>query len=261
MIATKSTNTNWKPAPAGKWQAVCVDVRNEGYHPNPFNENRPQQKISIFFQLNAPRDEEGRLPLITRWFTLSMNEKAALSRFLCEWFECGFAALPEQFDLEQLVGMNARIRVIHEPKQDGSGDRAIIQSIESWEGPAMAPDNFERKPGQGDVPPEQRQQAFAPNPSQPLPPTNRMPQQSQSYQPPSTLAPVQPQRIEQRPASAPDPMAEYNNICQQLRERGLPVPPKPTRGADFPAWKTAALAALTTADADPFDDSDPFADQ
>lgn len=266
MILSK-TSTNWKPAPAGKWQAVCVDVRNEGFHPNPFNDNKPTHKISVHFQLNAPRDEEGRLPMISKWFTYSLNEKSALAGFLCEWFECGFSAIPESMNLESLVGQNARIRVINEPKQDGSGTRAIIQSIEGWDGDAMAPDNFTRKPGQGDLPPDQQhQQAFAPNPSQPLPPTNRMPQQqpAQSYRPPSTLQPVQQtQRIEQRPASAPDPMAEYNNLCRELTAMGLPTGEKPKSGQAFLEWREWALQSMKAANADPFadeDTSDPFAD-
>lgn len=131
-------------------------------------------------------------------------------------FECAYADLPDGFDLESCVGRNARLRVLHEPKNDG-GVRAVIQSIESWEGAVAVPDNFTRKPGRGaalngTVAPAYggaQNQAVAP-PGAPMPPTNR----------PAPAPPTTPQMARDRPITEADMLtaAEVVAVVQSTPE-------------------------------------------
>jgi hypothetical protein len=214
------------PAPAGKWQGVCVDVRDEGMQTSQYldengNPKPPKRKISIHFQLNAPRDENGALPGVAKWFTYSLHEKSTLAKFLCEWFECAYAAIPPKFDLDTLVGVNARMRIIHEPKKDGTGDRAVIQSIERWESEPMQAEGYTRKvdrPQQA----QQSQQAFAPNPNQSLPATNRQPQQPmRPVTPNAAPQTVVPDDFKPQGLKMPDARQQQRDYAKQLAKGGL----------------------------------------
>lgn len=274
LIAQK--NTDWVLAPVGKWQAVCVDVRDEGLQPNPFPNKKtglPQpdvHKISMHFQLNAPRDEQNRLPLISKWFTFSMWETAALPQFLASWFEVSQSDLPEDFDLDTLVGKNARIRVSHEPKKDKPGDRAVIAAIESWDGEIMAPDNFTRKPGKaGATETEQPAQAYAPNPEDSLPPTNR-PVTPNPAPPMPTGEPVDVEAMkgnaatehakEQKKAEKALAKPELNitqmkvlkkNLVEEAAQYGVAL--EQCDYENFEEWKATAQAAIDAKGAEVFD--------
>ncbi len=148
FVIEKNSSMPFVQAPAGRYQAVCVDVVDEGMQPNTFKEGKLEPKISIAFQLNKLNDD-GRRYLISRWFTFSLHEKASLSAFVCDFLEIPYAQLPDTFDVETLIGRNVRMKIMQEPKKSNPQEmRAIIKTIEPWlpeDGALMASLDYKRK--------------------------------------------------------------------------------------------------------------------
>ena len=174
LTVSKSAGGNFTPAPAGRFQGVCVDVVDEGMQPNPFKNNELQAKVSIAFQLDKMMDDGSRRFFISKWFTFSLDERASLAGFICDWLEISYSQIPDEFNLEELIGRNARLRIIQEPKKNNPAEMGSkIKSIEPWDendGALMSPLNFTRKVDREDYAgpttqaPQPVQQAQAPAP-------------------------------------------------------------------------------------------------
>lgn len=152
ITASKTGNTTFEPMPAGVQQLVCVDVNDEGFHENPYKPGTAQHKISIAWQSAALR-EDGSRYLLTQWFTNSLHEKASLAQLVMDWLGVSYNEIPQNFDIEELIGKNARARIRQKEKRAG-GMRAELQSIEPWEGEEIEPLGYDRRIDRNDyVPP------------------------------------------------------------------------------------------------------------
>lgn len=121
--------TTFVPVPEGDYQAVCCDIIDLGLVESQ-KWKKMQHKVAIGFQLDAAGEDLQQYVIFER-FTVSMNEKAQLRKFLEQWR--GRPYKEEQIidgvPLHKLEGQNALISVVH--KQAGDRVYANIFKIGS----------------------------------------------------------------------------------------------------------------------------------
>jgi len=97
--------------------AVLADIVDKGMVDNKFKPGTKQHKC-YFMWMVAEEDAEGRNKRIFQSFTVSLNEKATLRKFLgtlgYKTFESGV-----EFDLESLIGTQRMLVISKEDGRDG----------------------------------------------------------------------------------------------------------------------------------------------
>ena len=128
LLAQNSGNADFETCPAGLQNAVCYCVEDIGWQPNPFAE-KPHHQIVVLFETENRMADNRRFGL-SKFYTLSLHEKAGLRKDLIAWRGQDFTKeeLAAGFDVEKLVGANCALNVIHEQNKDG-GTRAKIAGI------------------------------------------------------------------------------------------------------------------------------------
>jgi hypothetical protein len=121
--SSNSGGGTFTPHPAGTFAGVCSDVYDNGYVKTLYDGlERIQHKVTLYWFCNQWRDgEDGkRVPmLVSRRFTLSLRESAALRPFLETWRGRKFKREEaERFDVEGLIGIAAYLQVSHSEKGD-----------------------------------------------------------------------------------------------------------------------------------------------
>jgi hypothetical protein len=119
MAIIASSNRDFVPAPEGLHQAVCVDVVDLGLEESRFEAGKKVHKVRIAWQIEECDQDTGKPFLVTKKYTLSLNEKASLRKDLECWRARKFT--PEElkgFDLEKLLGVNCQMQIQHETKED-----------------------------------------------------------------------------------------------------------------------------------------------
>lgn len=127
-IIARKPESNFSPAPEGLHQAVCVDVIDLGMVESPWGS---KHQIELRWQLDSddPKSSPPRAYMVTRRYTLSLHEKAALRLHLESWRGKRFTSDElAGFDVEVLVGINCQLQVVHNVKDDG-GVWAAVQAI------------------------------------------------------------------------------------------------------------------------------------
>lgn len=120
-IIARRPESNFTPAPEGLHQAVCVDVWEPWESENPFKSGDMVDQTRIVWALEAVNPETGRAFQVSQIYRLSLHEKAKLRQHLEAWRGRKFTEKElEGFDLEQLIGKNCQIQVIHNVKEGGS---------------------------------------------------------------------------------------------------------------------------------------------
>lgn len=120
--------TQYKKAPAGQYQAVCVEVVDLGYSQKSYknqqtgaDEPKNVHEIQYIFQLNKVDDETGkRYEVRSKPLNLILSEKSNLRAFLLQWrgHDLTEAELkPPGVDVD-LTGRNALVQVVHTPVGD-----------------------------------------------------------------------------------------------------------------------------------------------
>ena len=115
----------FEDCPEGLHQAVCVDVVNLGELTKPWSEV-PKPYVKIVYQVDV---EETRYQESTRDLNLTANSKGKLSELVSAWR--GKQMSEEElagFDLEQLIGKNCQLQIVHAPRDNG-GVFCNIQAI------------------------------------------------------------------------------------------------------------------------------------
>lgn len=161
-ITAKDETTYELPTP-DQYQAICVDVIDLGEQ---LNERwaTVQHKVALVFQLDAA-NKQGRRFEIASKFTLSMNEKAWLRKFLGQWRGRQYtdAEAKNGVPLDKLCGVNALVSVDH--TEDGKYANIVgifplpktVKKLEAlnytrsprWAQNKEAPKSAAGKPGQG----------------------------------------------------------------------------------------------------------------
>jgi hypothetical protein len=127
MNRSNSQRSDFKPAPAGQYIAVCKGVVDLGLQDTPYG---PKHKVYIVWQLpGCPitgQDKEGnplsQLMEVGAFYTNSDNEKAKLRLMLEAWRARPFteAELGKGIDLFAMVGRACQLTITHRPgKKDG----------------------------------------------------------------------------------------------------------------------------------------------
>jgi hypothetical protein len=129
-------SSNYAPIPAGNYIARCYQMIELGTTRETILGNEKDlHKIRLTFELPTEvkvfNEEKGEQPLvISKEFTLSMNEKASLRIFLKSWRGKDFTEEEAKcFDVTKLLGAPCMLNIIHKPsKKDPSVIYAVIGS-------------------------------------------------------------------------------------------------------------------------------------
>lgn len=120
-----ATNSGIKrePIPAGNYVGRCFQMIHIGTIAEYFNgEPKNLNKVRIGWELPTERrvfkEENGEQPfVVSKEFTLSMNEKSNLRKMLASWRGKDFSEdEAKKFDITKLLGVPCMINVIHKPK-------------------------------------------------------------------------------------------------------------------------------------------------
>ncbi len=124
--ATNSGGGDYTPVPGGTYVARCIAMHHIGTVPeNIMGKEKKLNKVRITWELPDELKEfkegEGEKPyVISKEFTLSMNEKANLRKFLEGWRSKGFTELEaKSFDITKLLEVPAMITVVHKTSKSG----------------------------------------------------------------------------------------------------------------------------------------------
>jgi hypothetical protein len=151
---------------------VCCDVWEPWQQANPFKAGALQETTRIVFQIDIENSETGKPLEVSQMYSLSLHEKSKLCQHLEAWRGRKFTQKEKEgFDLENLIGANCQVQVVHNIK-DGGEIYANIQAIvplgkgmekmrvsddftrkkDRPEQHSNEPDDTEQEPTDGDVP-------------------------------------------------------------------------------------------------------------
>lgn len=124
IIAKKTGGGDFIPCPPGTWSAVCCDVVDLGLLEVTFGgKKKKQHKIYISWQIEEAR-ADNKPHMISKRYTLSLHEKAALRKDLEAWRGRPFTDDElEGFDVEAVVGVACYIAAVK------SGEYTNVASI------------------------------------------------------------------------------------------------------------------------------------
>lgn len=127
ITATNSGGGDHTPVPAGTYVARCYSMIHIGtVEENIMGESKWLNKVRISWELPTEtkvfKEENGEQPyVISKEFTLSMNEKANLRKFLEGWRGKGFTEdEAKAFDITVLLGKPCMLSVIHKTSKKGN---------------------------------------------------------------------------------------------------------------------------------------------
>jgi len=124
IIAKDNRDPDWENIPTGTQQAVCAFVRDIGTQEGTYmgRQIRKRQCV-ILWELSKKRTrgENAGMPfMISKFYTLSLNEKANLCKDLESWRGKGFTAKEKEgFDISVLESVNCLLNIIDSTKTDG----------------------------------------------------------------------------------------------------------------------------------------------
>lgn len=127
-LIVKDGGKTFIPAPEGQHAAVCVDIIDLGMVETTWQgKQKKSHKCRVVFEIDE-RTPEGQRFTVREQFTASLNEKAALRKFMESWRGRPFTEDElKGFDLEALWSAPALIQVVH--KARGEKTYANISSI------------------------------------------------------------------------------------------------------------------------------------
>jgi len=141
-----------EPVPAGVHAAICYSVYDLGTHSSEYaGQVRERREVLIMWELPDVRiDIDGKdLPkALSKRFTLSLHEKAALRHMLQGWRNKQFT--PQElagFDLEKLLGVPCQLQVIHKqgtknPERTFANVGAVLPAMKGYNKKAENPLRF-----------------------------------------------------------------------------------------------------------------------
>lgn len=135
-LIAKQTESNIEPIPPDTYHAVCYMVVDIGTHRNEIYDTEQRKTVIVWeipsltyeYEKNGEKKEGTRS--ISKYYTLSLNEKANLYKDLLSWRGVPFT--PEElegFDICKLVGVNCLLGIVNEKSRDGKRLISKIASI------------------------------------------------------------------------------------------------------------------------------------
>jgi hypothetical protein len=118
-VPAADAGSQFTPAPAGVWPAVCVSITDLGTQTEEYNgEAKTARQILVRWELDTDeRMGDGRPFALSKKFTASLHPKSSLHKLLVSWF--GKAPSEGSFDMSKLLGRGCQVQVIHKAKQNG----------------------------------------------------------------------------------------------------------------------------------------------
>lgn len=113
IIVNINSGADREPVSEGVHAVVLADVADLGILPTAFGDKHKVQ----FTYLTDEADEQGKTKYLFERFTASLHEKASLRKRVKQL--TGNAELGASFDLESLIGTQARVVVEHNEGNDG----------------------------------------------------------------------------------------------------------------------------------------------
>lgn len=148
ITATNKGGSNYEPIAAGTYAARCYQMIHIGTaEENILGQVKKLNKVRITWELPTEtkvfKEENGEHPhVISKEFTLSMNEKATLRKFLEGWRGKSFTEKEaESFDITVLLGKPCMLSIIHKQAKNGN-TYAEISSVSSVPKGMNVPDQF-----------------------------------------------------------------------------------------------------------------------
>ena len=220
---------DFEQCPEGHYQAVLCDVVDMGWLPNNFGDGDPfRPTIKFVYQVNCNMSDGrpflifGRLLALPR--TLE-SEKSALRKEVIQLV--GLARFNEiiariqkgQFDMDELIGTNCRISVVHKPSKSTGKVYANIDGMFPWganDGVQMEVRDYTRRQERADVQMpypsafESRDKAFqmlGVSPAATFPPNTNPAGNGAATNGQAALPATAPQAAAPSPARTPEPRA------------------------------------------------------
>ena len=120
MIVTDTGGSAFTPCPAGSYLARCVQLIDLGTQASNFEgQEKRARKVLVAWEVldDECRRDDGQPFVLSKRFTLSLHEKAALRKTLASWRGRDFTPLELRgFDLATVLGKEAFLSVIHTEK-------------------------------------------------------------------------------------------------------------------------------------------------
>lgn len=123
----------FEPLEAGSYIARCYQMIEIGHILAFKDDKQTTHKVLLGFELPEALHEfkkgEGQKPwVVSKEFTLSMNSKANLRKFLEDWRGLAFKdEEAEEFELTALIGKPCRITVKHKPGTGAKANRTYLE--------------------------------------------------------------------------------------------------------------------------------------
>jgi hypothetical protein len=126
ITATSQGGSNYEPVPEGNYIARCYSMVHIGTVMDSFQgENKLTNKVRVTWELPTEtkvfKEGEPERPFtIGKEFTLSLNEKATLRKFLESWRGKAFTEdEAKSFDITKLLDVACMLNVIHKVSKTG----------------------------------------------------------------------------------------------------------------------------------------------
>jgi len=124
-IIAQNSGKTFKQAPAGNFVARCFQMVHYGTVEENFQgQTKKLNKVRISWELPTELEDFGKgvdqPHVISKDFTLSMNEKATLRKFLESWRGKAFTeAEANKFDVAKLIGAPCQLQIIKKQSKAG----------------------------------------------------------------------------------------------------------------------------------------------
>lgn len=162
-IIASDNQKEFTPAPEGLHQAVCIDVVDNGLVETQWGK---LHKITIVWEIEEIDSETKKPFQVRNRYTLSLNEKANLRKHLEAWRGRQFTKDQlKGFDVENLVGVNCQLQIIHNIRNDGkvfANVQAIVPLGKGMQTLRPSPD-YVRAKDRKDQPKQQEEEEIPPS--------------------------------------------------------------------------------------------------
>ena len=130
IISATGGGKEYEPCPEYNGKAVCVDVSPLKEYDTEYGKKMKFKFVFEIDLLDTTRDPVRSWVVLTKPMVASLHEKAALTKFLKDWFGRHLSDVENKgLDPDSLIGKAAMLVVAHEPSHDGTRTYANIKLI------------------------------------------------------------------------------------------------------------------------------------
>lgn len=142
MLLTASSTANYSPCPAGAYLARCILIADLGTVQTDWQgQTKHARKVLLSWEIldDEARRDDGEPFILSKRYTASLHEKAALRKDLASWRGRDFTADElAGFDLKNILGQPCMLSVVHQDK-DGRTFANIAALMKCPKGSAPPP--------------------------------------------------------------------------------------------------------------------------